>query len=157
MKKFIQNKLKEQKGLTLIELLAVIVILAIIAAIAVPAIGNIIDNSRVGAMKSDAVNALNAAELFLADNPEWFETPASGTANTEIDEDDLVGDYLDASDAFDTFSIEEVGDALVFTGTGTIGGVTLDIEDATKSVINSYSNNDRTETTVASGTIQATD
>ena len=38
--------LKNEKGLTLIELLAVIVILAIVAAIAVPAIGNIIENSR---------------------------------------------------------------------------------------------------------------
>ena len=69
MRKFIQNKLKEQKGLTLIELLAVIVILAIIAAIAIPAIGNIIDNSRVGTMKADNLNAIAAAELFLIDNP----------------------------------------------------------------------------------------
>lgn len=70
MKKFIQNKLKEQKGLTLIELLAVIVILAIIAAIAIPAIGNIINNSRIGAAKSDVLNAISAAELYLADNPD---------------------------------------------------------------------------------------
>src|SRR5690606_26521015 len=69
MKKFIQNKLKEQKGLTLIELLAVIVIIAIIAAIAIPAIGNIIENSRVGSAKSDILNAQAAAELYLADNP----------------------------------------------------------------------------------------
>lgn len=69
MRKFIQNKLKEQKGLTLIELLAVIVILAIIAAIAIPAIGGVIENSRVGAMKSDNLNAIAAAELYALDNP----------------------------------------------------------------------------------------
>ena len=46
MKKFLQKRLKNEKGLTLVELLAVIVILGIIAAIAVPSIGNIIDNSR---------------------------------------------------------------------------------------------------------------
>lgn len=38
--------LKNQKGLTLVELLAVIVILGVIAAIAVPAIGNVINNSK---------------------------------------------------------------------------------------------------------------
>lgn len=69
MKKFLQKKLKSEKGMTLIELLAVIVIIAIIAAIAIPAISNIIENSRVGAAKSDILNAQAAAELFLADNP----------------------------------------------------------------------------------------
>lgn len=68
MKKFIQNKLKDQKGLTLIELLAVIVILAIIAAIAIPAIGNIIGNSRVNALKSDGQNALSAANIYFTEN-----------------------------------------------------------------------------------------
>ena len=70
MKKFLQKKLKDQKGMTLIELLAVIVIIAIIAAIAIPAIGSIIENSRVGAMKSDALNAISAANLYYADNPD---------------------------------------------------------------------------------------
>ena len=69
MRKFIQQKLKEQKGLTLIELLAVIVILAIIAAIAIPAIGNIIENSRYSAVKSDATNVLNAANVYFTENP----------------------------------------------------------------------------------------
>ena len=47
MKKLLQKRLKNEKGLTLVELLAVIVILGVIAAIAVPSIGNIIENSRV--------------------------------------------------------------------------------------------------------------
>lgn len=68
MKKFIQNKLKDQKGLTLIELLAVIVILAIIAAIAIPAIGNIIENSRYSAVKADATNVLSAAQVYYTEN-----------------------------------------------------------------------------------------
>ncbi len=41
--KRLKKLLKNQKGFTLVELLAVIVILGIIAAIAIPSIGNIID------------------------------------------------------------------------------------------------------------------
>lgn len=69
-KKLLNKKLlKNQKGLTLIELLAVIVILAIIAAIAIPAIGNIIENSRYNALKADAINIINAGNLYFTDNP----------------------------------------------------------------------------------------
>ena len=55
MKKFLQKRLKNEKGLTLVELLAVVVILGIIAAIAVPSIGNIIENSKYNAVKADAL------------------------------------------------------------------------------------------------------
>ncbi|WP_409368581.1 prepilin-type N-terminal cleavage/methylation domain-containing protein [Lysinibacillus sp. 38-6] len=79
-KKLLNKKLlKNQKGLTLIELLAVIVILAIVAAIAIPAIGNIIDNSRYNAVKADAINVLNAAQLYYTDNP-GGESDATGDA-----------------------------------------------------------------------------
>lgn len=67
MKKYLQKKLNNEKGMTLIELLAVIVIIAIIAAIAIPAIGNIIENSRYGAVKSDFQNAIAAANLYVAE------------------------------------------------------------------------------------------
>src|SRR5690606_3917664 len=81
MKKFLQKKLKDQKGMTLIELLAVIVIIAIIAAIAIPAISNIIENSRVGATKSDAQNILSAAQIANADlNQTLFEATNSVNA-----------------------------------------------------------------------------
>ncbi|MGN7388438.1 competence type IV pilus major pilin ComGC [Sporosarcina sp. SAFN-015] len=68
MKKFLQKRLKNEKGLTLVELLAVIVILGIIAAIAVPSIGSIIENSRIKAVKADALNAISAAELYFVEN-----------------------------------------------------------------------------------------
>ncbi|WP_262173466.1 prepilin-type N-terminal cleavage/methylation domain-containing protein [Saccharococcus sp. Marseille-Q5394] len=67
MKKLLQKRLKNEKGLTLVELLAVIVILGIIAAIAVPAIGGVIENSKYNAVKADALNALNAANLYFID------------------------------------------------------------------------------------------
>lgn len=73
MKKFLKQlfkkRLNNEKGLTLIELLAVIVILAIVAAIAVPAIGNIINNSEIKAVKADALNILNAANIYVTENP----------------------------------------------------------------------------------------
>ncbi|MGG2053674.1 prepilin-type N-terminal cleavage/methylation domain-containing protein [Lysinibacillus pakistanensis] len=82
-KKLLNKKLlKNQKGLTLIELLAVIVILAIVAAIAVPAIGNIIENSRYNAVKADAINALNAAHLYYTDNPGGETNGANGVGDT---------------------------------------------------------------------------
>ena len=65
MKKFLQKRLKNEKGLTLVELLAVIVILGIIAAIAIPSIGNIIENSKVNAVKADAQNVLDCCKYVF--------------------------------------------------------------------------------------------
>jgi type IV pilus assembly protein PilA len=59
----LKRLLKNERGLTLIELLAVIVILGIIAAIAIPTIGNIIDNSKEDAHIANAEQIINAARL----------------------------------------------------------------------------------------------
>lgn len=66
MFKALRKKLKDQRGLTLIELLAVIVILGIIAAIAVPNIGNIISDSEDDAIVADALQIINAAKIAKA-------------------------------------------------------------------------------------------
>lgn len=68
MKKWLQKRLKNEKGLTLVELLAVIVILGIIAAIAVPSIGGVIDNTRIKAAKADAINAIEAGKIYFVEN-----------------------------------------------------------------------------------------
>ncbi|ARF13098.1 type II secretion system protein [Sporosarcina ureae] len=66
------QQLKSEKGLTLIEFLAVIVILGIIAALAVPSIGKIIENNRHKATKSEAIIMLEAAQLYFIENPENY-------------------------------------------------------------------------------------
>lgn len=69
MLKNLRKRLKDQKGLTLIELLAVIVILGIIAAIAVPSIGGLINKTKEDAKVAEAVQIINAAKLYITTNP----------------------------------------------------------------------------------------
>lgn len=66
IKLFFRNFKKDQRGLTLVELLAVIVILAIVGLIAFIAIGNVIDNSRQDSHVANAQQIISAAELFEA-------------------------------------------------------------------------------------------
>lgn len=68
------KQLKDERGLTLVELLVVVVILGIIAAIAVVAIGGIIENSKKDAMVADAKQMVSSAKLYTASN-----TVADGT------------------------------------------------------------------------------
>jgi type IV pilus assembly protein PilA len=56
--------LKNRKGVTLVELLAVLVILGIIAAIAIPTIGNLIDNSRERAADAEWDNITSSAITY---------------------------------------------------------------------------------------------
>lgn len=140
MKKFLQKKLKNEKGMTLIELLAVIVIIAIIAAIAIPAIANIIENSRVGASKSDALSAFAAAELYYAENGDAFVAGGDGITTTELTD----GGYLDDLGSFTaaagpSFTQNGAGE-LLLDGATLNGGVTLTFDDATKSDVTGLSN-----------------
>jgi len=93
MLKKIMNKklLKNQKGLTLIELLAVIVILAIIAAIAIPAIGNIINNSKDKAILSDAAGVLAGAKIAISDGACGDTTQDTVTCKEEVLKDVFDG------------------------------------------------------------------
>ncbi|AGE23212.1 hypothetical protein GHH_c27010 [Geobacillus sp. GHH01] len=75
--------LKNERGLTLIELLAVIVILGIVAAIAIPAIGGLINKSKDDAKIAEGIQIINAAKLYMtANTPETFPHTLS---KTELD------------------------------------------------------------------------
>jgi len=73
--------LKKEKGMTLIELLAVIIIIAIILAIAIPIIANVIGQSRDRAAVSEALNIISAAKLKYAQEGSESEN-VSYTAET---------------------------------------------------------------------------
>lgn len=62
------HRIKNAKGLTLIELLAVVVILAIVSAIAVPSIAKLIDNSKTDAHVANAEQMVNAINIARQDD-----------------------------------------------------------------------------------------
>jgi len=66
----LRKMMRNEKGFTLVELLAVIVILGIIAAIAVPSIAGIIDNSKKDAHRATAMQMIEGARLALASGME---------------------------------------------------------------------------------------
>lgn len=90
-KNFVESFKKDEKGMTLVELLAVIVILAIVGAIAFVAIGNVIDNSKKDAQLSNAEQAFSAAKLYEATNGELGEDDELVSG-----EDGNLVDYLEA-------------------------------------------------------------
>lgn len=117
-----KKRIKNEKGLTLIELLAVIVILAIVAAIAIPAIGNIIDSSRVKAAKADAANILSAANIYFTENPS-----ATNFSNTTTD----VNSYISDKGTVKTFTVTKNITGNTIIASGESGGKTYNIASTT--------------------------
>ena len=89
--------LKNQKGMTLVELLAVMVIVGIIAAISIPSIGNLIENARKDSVISTAQSMEEAARLYVASNGTTNNIKLCAVGCTGTDEDNLVTEgFLDA-------------------------------------------------------------
>ncbi|WP_210366743.1 type II secretion system protein [Bacillus sp. REN3] len=94
----LKKKWDNQRGFTLVELLAVIVILGIIAAIAVPSIGKIIDNSKDDAALQDAIQIINAAKLAHTADPAistWTNKEGLKDYLTNADDETFVVEYSD--------------------------------------------------------------
>ncbi|GEN34170.1 type II secretion system protein [Aneurinibacillus danicus] len=88
--------LKNQKGLTLIELLTTIVILGIIFAIAIPVVGNIIDNAKKDAIIASAKQVAAAAKQYIATENPKFEVAWPTVQKCQLNLDDLTSaGYLD--------------------------------------------------------------
>ena len=60
--------MKNNKGVTLVELLIVIVVMGIIAAFAIPSVGKIIENTNKDAIRADALAIHSATQLYCAQN-----------------------------------------------------------------------------------------
>lgn len=93
---------KDERGLTLVELLAVVVILAIVAAIAFVLIGNVIDNSKKDAHIANAQQIVSAVKLAEASNDVVWDADNKFDV-FPADSDDLgsfntLGDVLDPWD-----------------------------------------------------------
>ncbi|KAB7667342.1 prepilin-type N-terminal cleavage/methylation domain-containing protein [Bacillus sp. B1-b2] len=140
MRQLIKQRIKNEKGLTLIELLAVIVILGIIAAIAIPSIANIIEKSRFDAIKADGIQVINATKLYIAGN---------GTEDTNIDATDLA-DYLDNETTLaDGYTLDVVNGQIQLTGSATKGNVNVTFTAATITGINQATKAAEGDTTIS--------
>lgn len=118
LNKLLKKYAKNEKGLTLIELLVVIVILGIIAAIAIVSIGGIIGNTRDKATVTEASQIINAAKLAHASEP----VPAGGWNGDNLEP------YLSSVDSTQDWSVTLAGGVYSITNheAVTIEGVNTD-------------------------------
>ncbi len=107
--------LKNRKGLTLIELIAVLVILGIIAAIAVPTIGNTINNQKQRAAEAEWSAIQSAAELYSFQNSDDTAISMDDlfdndyiSENVALTEDEEGSTAIDSSDTLFTVSGSDI-------------------------------------------------
>lgn len=72
------NKRKNQKGFTLIELIVVIAILGILAAIAIPRLAGFTDRANSSAVVAEAKTILTAYSTLVAEDPTLTTLPNKG-------------------------------------------------------------------------------
>src|SRR5690625_3261262 len=119
----LKKQLKNERGLTLVELLAVIVILAIVAVIAFVMIGNVMENSRKDAHIANAQQAIAAAKLYDATEETIEDDITSTKLNEEGYLDPLINPWTKETDSYEaTVTVERSGDQVVYkvamSGTG---------------------------------------
>jgi type IV pilus assembly protein PilA len=126
----LKKYLKNDKGLTLVELLAVIVILGIIAAIAVPSIGGIINKSKDDAVVAEAVQIINAAKLAHASDTEdtsWDQSELSEYLSN-VDDDAFTVEYTSSK----VYIIKNHDSQSIVTGNATTHLTEKELLDAAK-------------------------
>ncbi|MFC4356008.1 type II secretion system protein [Chryseomicrobium palamuruense] len=149
MKKLLKKRLN-QKGLTLIELLAVIVILAIVAAIAVPAIGNLISESRDKAILAEASNILSGAKIAKTSgdcDPSLTSTgvaPAANTVGPCEKTNPAMAKYVEGIDSTATYYVKETSPGIWEITFSRLS----QLENTVAGVTNSGTNNAITDTVI---------
>ena len=110
--------IKNNKGVTLVELLIVIVVMGIIAAFSIPAVGTIIENTTKDNILNDAMQIENAAKLHCSG-----ATPACTSSQTLTWA--VLEPYVEGLDTT-YYDLGVAGAAIVATYDGTDWGVDLE-------------------------------
>ncbi|OCA92972.1 hypothetical protein A8F95_01425 [Bacillus wudalianchiensis] len=114
--------MEDEKGYTLIELLAVVVILAIIAAIAVLSMSRLIEQSKEKAFVANAHALKSAADLFIKDKTAREEPVASKITYLFLYNEGMIEAF---SDPFTQTQLEPSTDSFVLTDGKRVTGVCL--------------------------------
>ena len=140
--------MKNNKGVTLVELLVVIVVMGIIAGFAIPAVGNIIENANKDAVLNDAIQVENAARLYCSSNTDANADAFCANSGTTYD---FSVDYTGTAGAPETDFTSNFLDGYLENFTYTSGTVsktasgewTVSLTDGTYSFSGIPSNSDR--------------
>lgn len=126
----LRGKVKNEKGMTLIELLAVIVILGIIAGIASVVILNQFDTARTNSNAASGKIVRDAAQRYIVDNAATAEPEIDKPAGLTISSANLInGGYLQAG-IKDGAGVEFTQVVVKRTTTGNVKTITFTITPA---------------------------
>lgn len=123
------KKLKNERGLTLVELLAVIVILGIIATIAFVMIGNVMENSKKDAQIANAQQMIASAKLYEASGNTLND--GDSVSAKDLHEADFIENIVDP---WDKLEIDMTNSTVTKTkeDSETIYTVTIEVNDESK-------------------------